>query len=58
MPPGQSFPVAHAGSSLPLPTDVALVLMAVGVFVLVVVAYDAYRVYGERVAQETETDHV
>lgn len=48
----------HVEPELPLSTDVALPIMALGALVLAVVAYDAYRVYGDRVAPETNSDDV
>ncbi|USZ66902.1 hypothetical protein NGM10_09175 [Halorussus salilacus] len=50
-------PVAHAGPNLPLPTALAVPILAVGLVVVLAVAYDAYRVYGERTT-ESDTDHV
>lgn len=35
----------HEGPQLPLATDVAILIMAFGLLVLGVVAYDAYRTY-------------
>lgn len=53
-------PVApmHVEPELPLSTEAALPIMALGALVLAVVAYDAYRVYGDRVAPETNSDDV
>lgn len=58
MPPVPFAPVAHVEPDLPLSPGAALPIMAVGLVVLAVVAYDAYRVYGDRVAPETDTDNV
>lgn len=46
MPLGRFGHVAHAGPNLPLSTDLAFSILAVGLLVLAIVAYDAYRVYG------------
>jgi hypothetical protein len=48
----------HVEPELPLSTEAALPIMALGGLVLAVVAYDAYRVYGDRVAPETNSDDV
>lgn len=45
MPLGRLGHVAHTGPNLPLSTDLAFSILAVGLLVLAVVAYDAYRVY-------------
>lgn len=39
--------VAHADPHLPLPLDVAVLVVAAGGLVFAVIAYDIYRRYGE-----------
>lgn len=58
MMPVSSILVAHAEPDLPLSTEVAVPILALGLLVLVAVAYDAYRVYDDRVAPETDQDNV
>lgn len=48
----------HVEPDLPLATDAAVPILGLGALVLAVVAYDAYRVYGDRVAPETDSDNV
>lgn len=43
----------NADQALPLSPDNALVIMAVGLLVLAVVAYDAYRAYEARQRERT-----
>lgn len=38
--------IHQSGPALPLPPDVAIPVLAVGVVVCLLVAYDAYRTYG------------
>lgn len=45
-------PVAHVEP--PMPTATALPILAVGCVVLAAVAYDAYRVYWDRIVPESD----
>lgn len=47
-------PLAHVNPDLPITAEVALPIMALGLVVLVAVGYDAYRVYGDRIAPRTD----
>lgn len=48
------IPLAHVKPDLPLSPEAAVPIMALGLVVLVAVAYDAYRVYGDRIAPRTD----